>query len=182
MYVGTFSKVLFPGLRLGWVVAPVALIERLELAKQLADIQTSPLIQAAVYHFCRQRLLERHQVRAVSEYGRRRQALVQALGTGMPPGVSWTEPSGGFSLLLTLPEGIDAAAMLPRALAHGVAYTPGEAFFADSGGERMLRLSFSAVPLAQIDEGVRRLGEVVREACREPMGLLADSEPPVPLV
>lgn len=182
IYVGTFSKVLFPGLRLGWVVAPMALIERLELAKQLADIQTSPLIQAAVYHFCRQRLLERHQVRAVSEYGRRRQALVQALRAAMPPDVSWTEPSGGFSLLLTLPEGIDAAAMLPRALARGVAYTPGEAFFADTGGERTLRLSFSAVALAQIEEGVRRLGEVVREACREPMGLLADSEPPVPLV
>ena len=82
IYLGTFSKILFPGLRLGWIVAAPELIERLEMAKQLADIHTSPLIQAAVYHFCRQRLLDRHQARALREYGRRRDAL---LGRARPP-------------------------------------------------------------------------------------------------
>jgi len=128
-------------------VAAPELIERLEVAKELADIHTSPLIQAAVFHFCRQRLLDRHQTRVLREYGRRRTALLQALGKRMPPGVTWTDHEGGFSLLLTLPPGMDATLLLERAAPRGVVFTPGNAFFVDGGGERMLRLSFSALPL-----------------------------------
>jgi len=91
-----------------------------------------------------------------------------ALGRRMPEGVSWTETQGGFSLLLELPEGLDAATLLPRALERGVAFTPGNAFFSDGGGERSLRLSFSAVPFGQIEEGVRRLADSIREAQRRP--------------
>jgi DNA-binding transcriptional MocR family regulator len=182
IYLGTFSKILFPGLRLGWIVASPELIERLEMAKQLADIHTSPLIQAAVYHFCRQRLLDRHQARALREYARRRNALLASLGRRMPQGVTWTETQGGFSLLLELPEGLDAAALLPRALARGVTFTPGNAFFSDGGGERTLRLSFSAVPFAQIEEGVRRLGDSIREAQRHPERGTRERGPAVPLV
>jgi 2-aminoadipate transaminase len=182
IYLGTFSKVLFPGLRLGWMVASPELIERLEMAKQLADIHTSPLIQAAVYHFCRQRLLDRHQARALREYARRRNALLAALGRRMPEGVSWTETQGGFSLLLELPEGLDAGALLPHALERGVAFTPGNAFFSDGGGERALRLSFSAVPFGQIEEGVRRLADSIREAQRRPERGARERGPAVPLV
>jgi 2-aminoadipate transaminase len=168
IYIGTFSKVLFPGLRLGWLVAPAALAERLRAAKQLADLHTSALLQAAVHRFCERRLLDRHVARIAAEYRRRRDAVLDALRRRMPEDVIWTEPEGGFSLLITLPDGLDAGALLPRAIERGVAYTPGAAFWVDGGGERTLRLSFSSVPAAKIDEGVRRLGDVVRAARKRP--------------
>ena len=182
IYIGTFSKILFPGLRLGWIVAPPDLIERLEMAKDLADIHTSPIIQAAVFQFCRQRLLDRHQGRAVRELGRRRSALLASLGRRMPAGVSWTEGQGGFSIFVTLPEGLDAAVLLSDAMNRGVAFAPGNAFFVDGGGEHTLRLSFSAVPVNQIDEGVKRLADAVRDAVRHPDRGARAVPPSVPLV
>jgi len=181
IYVGTFSKILFPGLRLGWIIASPELLERLEMAKQLADIHTSPLIQAAVYHFCQRRLLERHQARVLREYTRRRNALLAALKRRMPEGVTWTETQGGFTLLLTLPEGMNAVALLPQAVAHGVAYTPGEAFFIE-GGERALRLSFSALPVEQIEPGIKRLADTIIEVQGQPARAAGEREPAVPLV
>jgi DNA-binding transcriptional MocR family regulator len=182
IYIGTFSKILFPGLRLGWVVAPVSLRERLEAAKELADIQTSALIQAAVYHFCERRFLERHLTRIAAEYSRRRRRLLDALSQRMPKDVRWTEPQGGFSLMLTLPQGLSSTALLPRAIARGVSFTPGPAFFVDRGGEQWLRLSFSAVPLSRIDEGVRRLGDAIRDARRRPARSSVEERVVVPLV
>ncbi len=163
IYIGTFSKVLFPGLRLGWLVAPPPAVERLKAAKQLADLGTSPLIQAAVHRFCERRLLDRHVARIAREYDRRRTALLEALGRHMPEGVAWTEPRGGFSLLLTLPTGCDATALLPRALRRGVSFTPGARFFLDGSGEATVRLSFSSVPARRMDEGVRRLADAIGE-------------------
>jgi DNA-binding transcriptional MocR family regulator len=163
VYIGTFSKVLFPGLRLGWLVAPSPVVARLKAAKQLADLGTSPLIQAAVHRFCEHRLLDRHVARIAREYDRRRAALLEALAGHMPEGVTWTEPRGGFSLLLTLPAGCDAAALVPRALRRGVGFTPGARFFVDGSGEGTARLSFSSVPARRIDEGVRRLAEAISD-------------------
>lgn len=182
VYIGTFSKILFPGLRLGWLVAPRPLLERLEVAKQLSDIHTSPLIQAAVFHFCQRRLLERHLSRCAAEYGRRRAILLRALASRMPKGVTWTKTQGGFSLLLRLPEGMDAEALLPSALERGVAFTPGSVFFVNGGGESTLRLSFSSIPAQRIDEGCKRLAEVVRQAMSRPSRRAEVERSAVPLV
>jgi DNA-binding transcriptional MocR family regulator len=168
IHIGTFSKILFPGLRVGWLVAPRPLIERLQAAKQLADLHTSALLQAAVHRFCERRLLERHVIRVTAEYARRRTLLLSALRRRMPEGVTWTEPHGGFSLMLTLPSGLDAAALLPAAVDRGVAFTPGAAFFLDGGGETTLRLAFSSVAAARIDEGVKRLADAIKTARRQP--------------
>src|SRR5438876_498583 len=142
--------------------------ERLAAAKQLADLHTSALLQAAVHRFCERRLLERHATRVAREYARRRTLLLDALGHRLSDDVTWTVPQGGFSLLLTLPAGMSANALLPRALQRGVAFTPGTAFFLDEAGERTLRLSFSSVPSARIDEGVRRLAEAIKDVRRQP--------------
>jgi len=168
IHIGTFSKILFPGLRVGWLVAPRPLAERLQAAKQLADLHTSALLQAAVHRFCERRLLDRHVTRVTAEYARRRTLLLAALRRRMPDGVRWTEPHGGFSLLLTLPAGLDSATLLPAALERGVAFTPGAAFFVDGAGQHALRLAFSSVAAARIDEGVRRLAEVIKAARRQP--------------
>jgi 2-aminoadipate transaminase len=176
IHIGTFSKILFPGLRVGWLVAPRPLAERLQAAKQLADLHTSALLQAAVHRFCERRLLDRHVTRVTAEYARRRTLLLAALRRRMPDGVSWTEPHGGFSLLLTLPGGVDAAALLPSALARGVAFTPGAAFFMDGAGQHTLRLAFSSVAAARIDEGVRRLAEVIKAAQRQPKARRSERE------
>src|SRR5947208_446831 len=162
LYIGTFSKILFPGLRLGWVVGAPPILERLQAAKQLADLHTSALIQAAVHRFCERRLLDRHAARVAREYARRRALLLAALGRRMPSDVTWTEPQGGFSLLLTLPPGLDATELLPAAIERGVAFTPGAPFFMDGAGTGTLRLSFSSVAAARIDEGTRRLAETIK--------------------
>ena len=164
--VGTFSKILFPGLRVGWIVAPPEVMERLIIAKRVSDFHTSTLIQAAIYHFCRRRLLDRHMERMRREYRRRRDALTQALSRHCPPNVTWTHPQGGFSLLLTLPEGLDTQSLLPEAASTGVLYTPGTLFYADGGGRNQLRLSFSEVPAEQIEAGVQRLSSVIAAALR----------------
>jgi DNA-binding transcriptional MocR family regulator len=106
--------------------------------------------------------------RVTAEYARRRTLLLAALRRRMPDGVTWTEPHGGFSLLLTLPAGLTASALLPEAVERGVAFTPGPAFFLDGAGERTLRLAFSSVAAGRIDEGVRRLAEAMKTARRQP--------------
>jgi DNA-binding transcriptional MocR family regulator len=117
-----------------------------------------------------------------AEYARRQRRLLESLARRMSRDVRWTETQGGFSSLVTLPDGIDATGLLPRAVARGVAFTPGPAFYVGDGGEGELRLSFSSVPVARIDEGVRRLADVIRDERRRPTGRRESERAAVPLV
>jgi 2-aminoadipate transaminase len=168
LYLSTFSKTLAPGLRLGWIVAPAEVIRRLALAKQGADLHTSTLTQMVAYEVARGGFLDRH-VRVIRQvYRERRDAMVMALAKYFPPGVRWTTPQGGLFLWVTLPEGVDAADLLPAAIAARVAFVPGAAFHADGSGRHTLRLNFSNATPAQIDAGVRRLGGVLQRCLAQP--------------
>ncbi len=161
IYISTFSKTLAPGLRLGWIVAPTEVLERLVLAKQGTDLHTGTFVQMVAYEAARGGFLDRHvrQIRAV--YRERRDAILDALNRHMPPGVSWTEPEGGLFIWAMLPEDIDSTALLPDAIEHGVAFVPGVAFFDDGSGKNTMRLNFSYMPPDRIEEGIRRLAGVI---------------------
>ena len=161
VYLGTLSKLLAPGLRVGWVVAPDNVISRLVLLKQGADLHTSSFTQMVAHETARSGFLDRHVARIREFYGQRRNVMLEALGRSMPAGVRWTRPQGGLFLWVTLPEGLDSASLLQDALAERVAFVPGHGFFPNGGGERTLRLNFSYCGPDQIEEGIRRLGAVI---------------------
>ena len=170
IYLGTLSKILGPGLRLGWVVAPNEVLRKLVQLKQGADLHTSTFTQMVAYETARDGFLERHVRRIRELYGSRRDAMLQALEDHMPDGVSWTRPRGGLFLWVTLPCGLDSTVLLGRALQEKVAFVPGTSFFPLGGGAETLRLNFSYCAPDLIDEGMRRLGGVIRDALasREP--------------
>lgn len=162
IYCGSFSKTLAPGLRVGWVCAAKPVIERLVLIKQAADLHSPTLNQIAVDRVARE-LFDTHVAGLRAVYGARRNRMLAALEREMPEGVSWTRPEGGMFVWMTLPKGIDAAALLAESLkSQRVAFVPGGAFFPDGSGKNTLRLSFSCAGDAQIDEGMARLGRLLR--------------------
>jgi 2-aminoadipate transaminase len=161
VYLGSFSKTFAPGLRVGWALAPHAVREKLVLAAESAT-----LCPPAFTQFVVSRYLAQHdwkgQVKIYQEvYRERRDAMVAALAQHLPPGCTWTRPAGGFYVWLTVPEGLDTKAMLPRAVTQRVAYVPGTAFYADGLGSRQMRLSFCYPTAERIVEGVRRLAAVL---------------------
>ncbi|SDG48818.1 DNA-binding transcriptional regulator, MocR family, contains an aminotransferase domain [Lentzea fradiae] len=164
VYLGSFSKILAPGLRVGWALAPPEVTGRLVLAAEAAMLCHSGTAQLAVARYLADEPWTDH-VKALRElYWERRQTMVGALSTLMPRGTRWRVPEGGFFLWLSLPEGARAKEMLPRAIREGVAYVPGTGFFANGAGDDHLRLSYSYPEPAAITLGVRRLARVVREA------------------
>jgi 2-aminoadipate transaminase len=164
LYLGTLSKTLAPGLRVGWIVAPEEVIRRLAIVKQGADLHTSTFCQMVAYEVARQGFLDRH-VRDVRQvYGKRRNVMLESLARHFPEGVEWTRPKGGLFLWVTLPPPLESARLFEAALREKVAFVPGAAFFPRGGGERMLRLNFSYCAPPVIEEGIRRLGEVIRVA------------------
>ena len=163
MHLGTFSKILSPGIRLGWVVAPPPVIAKVNLGKQAADLCTSTLSQLMVQAYFEQGRW-RDYVESLSElYRGRRDTLLDALAEHFPPQAEWTRPAGGLFVWATLPDFIDTTDLLARALRENVAFVPGRAAFLDGRGASSMRLNFSGCDDAQLREGVRRIGEVITE-------------------
>ena len=161
IYCGTFSKVLSPGLRVGWIVASRALIRRLVLVKQASDLNSSALNQMVVHRLA-EAAFDGQVEQARAHYRRRRDAMLAALERHMPKGVSWTRPGGGLFTWVTLPEGRDAAELLDRSVKEaGVAFVPGAAFFYDGRSRNTLRLSFSLPGEAEIERGIAGLARLI---------------------
>ena len=167
IYLSSFSKTLAPGFRVAWMDAPAPLAAKIELAKQSADLLTGSLDQHIVLEACRRGVLERHLPRLRAQYAHKRDVMVEALTREFERQVTWPEPRGGFFLWATLPESIDADALIDRAAEQGVIYVAGEAFFVDDAAaakaRNIVRLSFSAPTPERIRTGVSRLAGVVRD-------------------
>jgi len=163
IYLGSFSKVLAPGLRLGYVVAPKAIYPKLLQAKQAADLHTPSFNQRIVAEVLKDGFLERHVPTIRALYKHQRDAMLAALEREMAGlGVHWNSPAGGMFLWARLPGGMNAAALLPKAVERNVAFVPGAAFYADHGDQRTLRLSFVTASAAQIDTGIAALAATIR--------------------
>jgi 2-aminoadipate transaminase len=161
IYMGSFSKVLTPGIRLGYVCAPLPLVRRLELAKQAADLHTAQLTQMVVHEVVKDGFLDEHIPTIRTLYGNQCQAMLDAMAEHFPASVSWTRPEGGMFIWVTLPKQIDAMKLLDTALAARVAFVPGAPFYANEGETNTLRLSFVTVPPERIREGIAILGKLI---------------------
>ncbi|MBZ0090429.1 MAG: PLP-dependent aminotransferase family protein [Thermoanaerobaculia bacterium] len=162
MYLGTMSKTLAPGLRIGWVVAPEEVIGRLVQLKQGADLHTGTFNQMVAWETARGGFLDQHVRRLRELYRARRDAMLSAIERHFPPGCSWTRPQGGLFLWARLPEGMDSAKVLEVALREEkVAFVPGNAFHSRGGGANTMRLNFSYAPTDVAEEGMKRLGRAI---------------------
>jgi 2-aminoadipate transaminase len=162
--IGSFSKIVAPGLRLGWLIASP---ERIEGYLGCGTVQmgggANPFVAHVMAEYCRAGKLEPHVARLRQVYRARRDVTLAALERHMPRGVTWTRPRGGFFVWLTLPSGVHARPLVDAARVQGVDFAPGAGFFAGGGGERNLRLAFSFVPPDEIERGVRILADIIRE-------------------
>lgn len=161
MQIGTFSKTMTPGVRLGWAAGPAEVIAQLAVAKQNSDQCAGALGQRMVEEFIRDGLYDAQVDRARALYRRRGEATVGALRAHMPAGISWTEPTGGFFTWLHVP-GVDTTDLAMSARERDVAFVPGAGFFAERAEHEYLRLSFSRISEPDIDEGMRRLALAIQ--------------------
>jgi DNA-binding transcriptional MocR family regulator len=160
LYCGTFSKTIIPGLRAGWVVAASPVIQKMGLLRQAIDFHNSPLSQMVLTDVAT-RLPQSHVAMLCETYGARCAAMLRALVEYMPEGCTWTKPEGGMFLWLTLPETMDSSELLKSALAEGIAFVPGAAFYPDDRKFNTLRLNFTACEPATIRDGIARLARLI---------------------
>jgi 2-aminoadipate transaminase len=167
LQAGTFSKIFCPGVRMGWAAGPAQIISRLVVAKQNSDQCSGALGQRMLEEYGRSGQMERQLVASRALYARRARLMAQALTAHMPEGTTWTTPQGGFYIWLTAPAGVDTVALAAAARARKVAYVPGRPFYPAADGTTQIRLAYSRVADELIDEGVRRIGEVLKTALEE---------------
>ena len=165
----TFSKILFPGLRLGWIVASEKIIDKFVIAKQAMDLCTSPFTQAVAYEYCRRGLLDNHIKSNVALYKKKREIMLRALDEYMPehPDINWTKPEGGLFLWVRLPSFLDVGTLFYQAVEENVAYVSGTGFYADEGGKNAFRINFSYPTEEEIVEGIKRLAKVIENNLKE---------------
>jgi 2-aminoadipate transaminase len=163
IYMSTFSKILAPGLRLAWVVAPPEVIFRMAQAKQGADLHTATFTQMVAYQVAFDGFLDRHLDVIRRVYHQRRDIMLESMQSTFPEGVHWTRPQGGLFLWVTLPKGMDATKILPAAVENKVAFVPGSPFFPTGGGENTLRMNYSNATNQGIREGMARLGKTLKQ-------------------
>ncbi len=180
IYIGTFSKILSPGIRLGWAVAPPPVMEKIVLGKQATDLCTSTLTQYFVREYFAEGRWGRYIEELVALYRRRRDTMLLALEEHFPAAATWTRPEGGLFIWATLPEYIDTADLLAKALRADVAFVPGAAAYVDGRGGSSMRLNFSGVGEDEIREGVRRIGKVIAEQVDLYEALTGEHTIPVP--
>lgn len=162
--LGSFSKVFTPGLRVGWMCAPTEVIGKLTLMKQASDLSNSAINQRVIATLATTRF-DQQVAEGIAHYRVKRDAMLGALDQHMPKGVKWSEPEGGLFIWVTLPDGLDATALLQQAVETArVAYVPGHAFFADGSGRNTLRLSFSLPSVGAIEDGIAKLGALFKAA------------------
>jgi len=180
IYLGTFSKILSPGIRLGWAAAPRPVLQKMNLGKQAADLCSSSMTQLFVVEYFASGDWRAYVDSLVGIYRSRRDAMLDALAAHFPREAAWTEPDGGLFIWATLPDYIDTTDLLARALEErNVAFVPGRAAYVDGRGGSAMRLNFSGVHEDDIREGVRRIGQVIREQV-ELYGTLTGQAPAAP--
>ncbi len=163
IYLGTFSKTLCPGFRVAWMVAPQGVITHMVQAKQGADLHTGTLAQMVAHETAGDGFLERHVQELRKVYRERRDLMLNLMEELFPPGVTWTYPKGGLFLWVRLPEGMDSAKLLEKAVKNKVAFVPGQPFYSSGKGENTLRMNFSNAQPEQIEEGIKRLAAVIKD-------------------
>ena len=167
LQAGTFSKIFCPGVRMGWAAGPAEIISRLVVAKQNSDQCSGALGQRMLEEYGRGGHMDRQLVDSRALYARRAALMSRALTAHMPDGTTWTTPQGGFYIWLTAPDGVDTVALSAAARARDVAYVPGKPFYSGDDGAAQIRLAYSRVSDELIEEGIRRIGEVLRTALED---------------
>jgi 2-aminoadipate transaminase len=159
----TFSKIFAPGFRVGWVIGNPEIIDKIVMAKQTADLCTSPFVQKIIARYIEKGLLDKNLKKTIALYSERRNQMIKCFRSYMPDNVKWTEPRGGLFLFVTLPSHIDSDTIFKKAIEKNVAFVPGSTFFCNDSGRNTMRINFSYSNKEEIEEGVRRLSGVIRE-------------------
>lgn len=163
----SFSKILSPGLRIGWIIGETPILDKIVTAKQTADLCTSPFIQRIVARYIEKGFLDKNIPRTIELYRNRRDFMLECFSKYMPDGVTWTKPQGGLFLFVTLPRGLDTGEILRKAIENNVAFVEGSTFFCNDSGHNTMRINFSYSSFTETETGVKRLADVLREQIRK---------------